>query len=95
MVQSLQDMAARNGNPEMERFVTVIVQSEKLGIPIAAVLSEQSREMRMKRRDKARELAQKVPVKILMPVMLCFLPGIFIVILGPAVVSIIRAFSHT
>lgn len=95
MVQSLQDMASRNGNPEMERFVTVIVQSEKLGIPIAAVLAEQSREMRIKRRDKARELAQKVPVKILMPVMLCFLPGIFIVILGPAVISIIRAFART
>lgn len=92
MIQSLQDMAARNGNPEMERFVTVIVQSEKLGIPIAAVLAEQSREMRIKRRDRARELAQKVPVKILMPVMLCFLPGIFIVILGPAILSIMTAF---
>jgi tight adherence protein C len=49
--------------------------------------------MRSKRRDRAREQAQKVPVKILGPVMLCFLPGIFIVILGPAMVSITRAFS--
>ena len=93
LFRSLQDMAARNDNPELDRFITVIVQSEKLGIPISAVLGEQAKEMRAKRREKARERAQKVPVKILMPVMLCFLPGIFIVVLGPAIISIIGAFS--
>lgn len=93
MIQSLQDMAARNKNQDLDRFITVIVQSEKLGIPISAVLAEQAKEMRGKRREKARERAQKVPVKILMPVMLCFLPGIFIVVLGPAILSIMSAFS--
>ncbi|MEI6404794.1 MAG: type II secretion system F family protein [Actinomycetes bacterium] len=93
MIDSLQDMSDRNNNADLERFVSVLVQAERLGIPMAGVLREQSTEMRMKRRDRAREQAQKVPVKILMPVMLCFLPGIFIIILGPAVVSIIRAFS--
>jgi tight adherence protein C len=93
MIQSMQDMAARNKNQDLDRFITVIVQSEKLGIPISAVLAEQAKEMRGKRREKARERAQKVPVKILMPVMLCFLPGIFIVVLGPAIISIMSAFS--
>ena len=93
MIASLQDLAARNNNDDLSRFVSVVVQADKLGIPISAVLHEQAREMRGKRRDRAREQAQKVPVKILMPVMLCFLPGIFIVILGPAVVSIVRAFA--
>jgi len=93
MISSLQDLAARNNNDDLSRFVSVIIQADKLGIPISAVLHEQAREMRGKRRDRAREQAQKVPVKILMPVMLCFLPGIFIVILGPAVVSIVRAFA--
>jgi tight adherence protein C len=93
LIASLQDLAARNNNDDLNRFVSVIIQADKLGIPISAVLHEQAREMRGKRRDRAREQAQKVPVKILMPVMLCFLPGIFIVILGPAVVSIIRAFA--
>jgi tight adherence protein C len=88
MNQSLLDMSARNNNPDLDRLVTVIVQSERLGIPIGTVLNEQAREMRLRRRDRAREQAQKVPVKILMPVMLCFLPGIFIVVLGPALVSI-------
>jgi tight adherence protein C len=93
LIASLQDLAARNNNDDLNRFVSVIIQADKLGIPISSVLQEQAREMRSKRRDRAREQAQKVPVKILMPVMLCFLPGIFIVILGPAVVSIVRAFA--
>jgi tight adherence protein C len=91
MNQSLLDMSARNKNQDLDRLVTVIVQSEKLGIPIGTVLNEQAREMRVRRRDRAREQAQKVPVKILLPVMLCFLPGIFIVVLGPALVSIMGA----
>ena len=93
LIASLQDLSARNNNDDLSRFVSVIIQADKLGIPISTVLHEQAREMRSKRRDRAREQAQKVPVKILMPVMLCFLPGIFIVILGPAVVSIARAFA--
>ena len=93
LVVSLQDMSLRNKNDDLSRFVTVIIQADKLGIPISSVLNEQGREMRGKRRDRAREQAQKVPVKILMPVMFCFLPGIFIVILGPAMVSIARALS--
>jgi tight adherence protein C len=93
LIASLQDLSARNNNDDLSRFVSVIIQADKLGIPISTVLQEQGREMRSKRRDRAREQAQKVPVKILMPVMLCFLPGIFIVILGPAVVSITRAFA--
>ena len=93
LIASLQDLSTRNNNDDLSRFVSVVIQADKLGIPISSVLHEQAREMRGKRRDRAREQAQKVPVKILMPVMLCFLPGIFIVILGPAVVSIIRAFA--
>ena len=93
MVASLQDMADRNDNEDLERFVHVISQTERLGIPIAGVLSEQARTLRGKRRDRAREQAQKVPVKILMPVMVCFLPGIFVIVLGPALVSIVRALS--
>lgn len=93
LIASLQDLSARNNNDDLSRFVSVVIQADKLGIPISKVLQEQAREMRSKRRDRAREQAQKVPVKILGPVMLCFLPGIFIVILGPAVVSISRAFS--
>ena len=75
----------RTQQEDLQRFVSAILQVDKLGIPVAAVLREQAREMRAKRFSRAREQAQKVPVKILMPLMLCFLPGLFIIILGPAV----------
>lgn len=86
--EAFEDMAERNTQPDLLRFVSAMKQVDKLGIPVSSVLQEQSREMRSTRRERAREQAQKVPVKILMPVMLCFLPGIFLIILGPAVISI-------
>ena len=86
--EAFEDMAVRNTQPDLLRFVSAMKQVDKLGIPVSSVLQEQSREMRSTRREKAREQAQKVPVKILLPVMLCFLPGIFLIILGPAVISI-------
>jgi tight adherence protein C len=91
--EALEDMSRRNNNPDLRRFVTGLQQVDRLGVPISSVLSEQSHEMRLIRQQHARENAQKVPIKILMPVMLCFLPGIFIIILGPAVVSIIKGLA--
>jgi tight adherence protein C len=73
----------------MHRFVAAILQVDRLGIPVSSVLREQASEMRAKRRARAREQAQKVPVKILMPLMLCLLPGLFIIILGPAVLTMV------
>lgn len=87
--EAFDDMAQRCTQPDLLRFISAMKQVDKLGIPVSAVLQEQSREMRATRRERAREQAQKVPVKILMPVMLCFLPGIFLIILGPAVLSIL------
>lgn len=89
--EAFDDMASRNSQPDLLRFISAMKQVDKLGIPVAAVLQEQSHEMRAARRERAREQAQKVPVKILMPVMLCFLPGIFLIILGPAVISIMTS----
>ncbi len=85
-------LAKRTQQEDLQRFVSAILQVDKLGIPIAAVLREQAREMRAKRQARAREQAQKVPVKILAPLMLCFLPGLFIIILGPAAVTIFDTF---
>ena len=59
-----------------------------MGVPIAAVLAEQARDVRQKRKDRAREDAQRVAVKILMPLMLCFLPAVFVVVIGPAVANL-------
>ena len=70
-----------------------MVQATELGVPIANVLREQSKEMRIRRRQRAEELAQKVPVKILFPLIFCLFPALFIVVLGPGVINILAAFS--
>jgi tight adherence protein C len=72
-----------------------MLQVDKIGVPVATVLREQAREMRAKRFARAREQAQKVPVKILMPLMLCLLPALFVIILGPAAYSIYLVFTET
>lgn len=87
-------LGKRSQQPDMERFAAAMVQVDRLGVPIASVLREQANQMRVKRHSRARELAQKVPVKILGPLLLCFLPGLFIVVLGPAVVNVIGILTN-
>lgn len=93
--QALEALAGRTRQPDIQRFVSAMLQVDKLGVPVATVLREQAKEMRAKRYSRAREQAQKVPVKILMPLMLCFLPALFVIILGPAVYGIVQVFSNT
>jgi tight adherence protein C len=70
---------------ELNAFVSAIVQADALGVPIGRVLSAQAAEMRLRRRQWARERAAKLPVKILFPLLLFVFPPMFVVILGPAV----------
>jgi tight adherence protein C len=79
---------------EIRTFVTALVQADRLGLPIGSVLREQSVQMRLIRRQKAEEKAQKVPVKILFPMLLCIFPALFIVIIGPGAIQMINTFSH-
>jgi tight adherence protein C len=92
-VDALRAMAERTQEPHIAKFVSSMSQVDAFGIPISNVLLEQSKQMRLIRRERAREKGQKVPIKLLGPIMLCFLPCVIIIILGPAVISIIRAFS--
>jgi tight adherence protein C len=78
---------------DLKRFVAAINQADAYGIAIADVLRVQAREMRVKRRQRAEEKAMKVPVKVLFPLMVCILPVLFIVILAPAALTIMKAFS--
>ncbi|PKQ16243.1 MAG: secretion system protein [Actinobacteria bacterium HGW-Actinobacteria-7] len=90
---ALHNLAKRTDVAELNAFITAIVQAEQLGIPIGKVLRTQATEMRLMRRQRAEEQAQKTPVKIVFPLILCILPATMIVILGPAVISIGKAFG--
>ena len=90
---ALRALGDRTDLPELRGFVTAMVQADAFGIPIASVLRVQAREMRIKRTQRAEELAQKVPVKILFPLIFCILPSLFVVILGPAAITIFHSFS--
>lgn len=87
------DMSSRIDVPDVRSFVRAIVQADTYGIAIAKVLKAQAQEMRTKRRQRAEEHAMKIPVKILFPLIFCIFPTLFIILLGPAVISIIAAFS--
>jgi tight adherence protein C len=87
-VDALRDLAARSTVPELKSFVLAMVQAEAFGISIGKVLQIQAREMRTKRRQRAEEKAQKVPVKIVFPLILCIFPALFVVLMGPAAIRI-------
>jgi tight adherence protein C len=91
--QAYESLATRTAVPELSKFVRAIVQGDMYGISIADVLRTQAGEMRVKRRQRAEEKAMKLPVKVIFPLLLCILPVLFIVLLGPAVIDIVAAFS--
>ncbi|WP_338537473.1 type II secretion system F family protein [Janibacter terrae] len=76
--------------PEVKNFISAIVQADRLGIPIAKVLREQTSAMRVTRRQKGEEKAQKVTVKILFPLLLCIFPALFVVIIGPGAIRLME-----
>jgi tight adherence protein C len=87
-------LAKRTSVEEAKNFVTSLVQADRLGLPIASVLREQSTQMRLVRRQRAEEKAQKVPVKIVFPMVLFIFPALFIVVIGPGAIRVMSAFSH-
>jgi tight adherence protein C len=91
--EALRAFADRTNVDDVKSFVTAMVQADSFGIPIANVLRVQSSEMRVKRRQKAEEKAQKVPVKITVPLIFCILPCLFIAVMGPAVIHIMDSFA--
>jgi tight adherence protein C len=86
-------LADRTGVPDLRRFIGAVVQADAYGVSIADVLRTQAQEMRLKRRQRAEEKAMQIPVKVIFPLILCILPTLFIVLLGPAAMDIVSAFS--
>jgi tight adherence protein C len=91
---ALRAMLSRTTVPELRVFVAALVQAGELGIPIAQVLREQAGEMRIRRRQRAEEHAQKVPVKIMFPLITCLFPALMVVVIGPGILQIAHAIFH-
>ena len=85
-------LEARLEVPEVRSFVLAVLQADTFGISIGRVLRSQAEEMRIRRRQLAQEKAQKAPVKMLIPMVFCIFPALFVVVLGPAMINIANNF---
>jgi tight adherence protein C len=92
--EALRDIVERTDVTGLTTFIGAIVQAEQLGVPIAKVLQVQSEQMRIERRQRAEEMAAKAPIKMLFPLVGCIFPSIFIVILGPAIILIVKTLGN-
>lgn len=91
--QALREMGERTGVDELISFVGAVVQADQLGVSIGNVLRIQADSMRTYRRQRIEELTAKAPVKMLFPLIFFIFPSMFVVILGPAIIHLIRIFT--
>ena len=91
---ALRDMIPRTNVQPLSNFIGAIIQAEQLGVSIAKVLQVQSEQLRIERRQRAEEQAAKAPIKMLFPLVGCIFPSLFIVILGPAIISIVKTLGN-
>jgi len=91
---ALRALDARTDVSELRSFILAVVQAEAFGISIGRVLHNQADEMRVRRRQLAQERAQKAPVKMLVPMVFCVFPALFVVVLGPGMINIYRQLIH-
>lgn len=90
--EALKELAERTDVPDINTFVNAVIQAETMGSSLGGVLRVQSEQLRVRRRQRAEELAYKAPVKMIFPLVLCIFPTLFIVILGPAIITIMNDF---
>lgn len=87
---ALKNLSLRIDLEEVKNFVAMLIQTDKFGTSVAQALRVHADAMRLKRRQKAEELAMKIPVKLLFPLIFFIFPSLFVVIMGPAGIQIFR-----
>lgn len=87
---ALRNLALRTGVEDIDTLVAMLIQSEKFGTSIADSLRVHSDSMRTKRMLRAEEAAQKLPVKLIFPVVLLIFPSLFLVLLGPSIITLAK-----
>jgi tight adherence protein C len=89
---ALRELTGRTGVGDLSTFVAAVIQADQLGVSIAKILRVQSDQLRIRRRQRAEELAHQAPIKMLFPLVFLIFPAMFVVILGPAVPMVWNAF---
>ncbi len=92
--EAFRHLAERTDVDELNAFALAMIQADVFGVSIASVLRTQAQQLRIKRRQRAEAKAQQTPVKIVFPLILCVLPALFVVIVGPGVIRIIQSLFH-
>ena len=90
-LEALDDMGRRTGVEDLHNFVQAVIQSEQMGVGVAKILRLQSDEMRRKRRQRAQEKAAQASLKMMLPMVGCIFPTIWIVLIGPAILIVMKA----
>jgi tight adherence protein C len=91
--EALRSLAKRTGVEDIKVLVATLIQTERFGTSVAQALRIHSDELRIKRRQRAEEMAAKTTVKMVVPLVFCIFPALFVVILGPAVISLMKTFG--
>ena len=91
---AFRNLAERTDVEELNAFSLAMIQADVFGVSIASVLRTQAQQLRIKRRQRAEAKAQQTPVKIVFPLILCILPALFIVIVGPGAIRIWQSFIN-
>jgi tight adherence protein C len=89
-VQALRQLARRVDVPSLTRFTSALIQAEQAGASMAETLQHQADDLRQRRREDALLQAQALPVKLVFPLVICFLPGIFVSTLAPVISQMIQ-----
>jgi len=93
--EALKDLAMRTDLEDVNSLASLLIQTEKFGTNIAQALRVHSDSMRVKRFQRAEEVAAKLPVKLLFPLIFFIFPSLFVAILGPAAIRIFRTLLPT
>lgn len=91
--KALRSLSERTDVDDLNAFVLALIQADQFGVSIARMLRVQADEMRVRRRQRAQEKAFAAPVKLVFPLVLCIFPSMFVVLLGPAAISIAQVFG--
>ncbi|VXB69834.1 type II secretion system F family protein [Aeromicrobium sp. 9AM] len=92
--EAYQALADRTDVEDLSSFVKAVTQGEQYGVSISSIVRNQSEEMRMRRKTRAEATAQKVPVKILFPLITCIFPVLMIVVLAPAFINLANTLTN-